>query len=352
MDTKQKIQIVKWYYSGNSIKKIIELFTREYNDSPHPSTSSVFRLIKKFEATGFLDASHIKKNRPNRAVQQNIKEAVITCAESNARQSLMDISRQHGISKSTVHGILKKAKFYAYKINTCQQLKEVDYENRLQFCKIMMDKIDDDGALLNNILFTDESTFVLTHSPNKQNTRFWSKDNPRESIESHTQYQEKLNVWLGIWGENVIGPIFIDGNLNAEKYLNLLMNDVQSRVQRVAADNGRIVFQQDGAPPHTARFVVEYLHAKYPGRWIGKYGPIEWPPRSPDFAPLDFGIWGHIKNRIYNGMEIESLEDLRDLIIGECERLTPQHLQNVLNSFSKRIEMCYAVGGGHFELYL
>ncbi|XP_066582139.1 uncharacterized protein [Prorops nasuta] len=214
-----------------------------------------------------------------------------------------------------------------------------------------MQKIEEDSNLLNKILFSVESTFVLVPSPNKQNTRLWSQSNPYEYTESHTQYQQKVNVWLGILCENIIGPIFINGNLNSEKYLTMLKEEVDPRVLSIT-ENSNVVFQQDGAPAHTARVVVQYLHAKYPGRWIGKNGPVEWPPRSPDLAALNFGIWGILKNEIYNALEIESLEDLKNKIIAGCERITLQQLQHVLQCFVKRLEYCSAVAGGIFEPYL
>ena len=37
----------------------------------------------------------------------------------------------------------------------------------------------------------------------------------------------------------------------------------------------------------------------YPGLWIGKGGPVAWPPRSPDLTLLDFFLWGHIKSLVY-----------------------------------------------------
>jgi hypothetical protein len=43
---------------------------------------------------------------------------------------------------------------------------------------------------------------------------------------------------------------------------------------------GRIHFQQDGAPPHYLEEVREFLNTRFPGRWIGRAAPIEWPPRS------------------------------------------------------------------------
>jgi hypothetical protein len=32
--------------------------------------------------------------------------------------------------------------------------------------------------------------------------------------------------------------------------------------------------------------VLSGMH--FPGRWVGRDGPIPWPPRSPDITPLDF----------------------------------------------------------------
>lgn len=31
-----------------------------------------------------------------------------------------------------------------------------------------------------------------------------------------------------------------------------------------------------------------WLDWKYPGHWIGRHGPVEWKPRSPDLITLDF----------------------------------------------------------------
>ncbi|XP_066600766.1 uncharacterized protein [Prorops nasuta] len=312
------------------------MFQREFDSNrPAPSSSMVIRLIKKFEETGCLDQSHHKQQRPTRALSENVKDNIKNCVRNNPCQSLSDISREIGISVSSVHKTLKAEKFRAYKVFHCQELKEADYEKRHNFCKIMLDKVDSDANFVKNILFSDESTFVLVHAPNKQNTR----------------YQKKLNVWLGILGENIIGPIFIEGNLNADKYLQLIRDEVDGRVRSVTANTEIITFQQDGAPPHTARMVTHYLHQKYPGRWIGKNGPIEWPPQSPDLAPLDFGIWGMVKNRMYD-LEIETLQQLKDCIIEECESITPLQLQNVLQCFVKRLETCSAVAGGLFEHYL
>lgn len=37
----------------------------------------------------------------------------------------------------------------------------------------------------------------------------------------------------------------------------------------------------------------------FPDWWIGRDGPINWPPRSPDISPLDFFLWGYVKDIVY-----------------------------------------------------
>ena len=53
---------------------------------------------------------------------------------------------------------------------------------------------------------------------------------------------------------------------------------------------GRIHFQQDGAPPHYLGEV-----RPFPRSWIGRAAPIAWPPRSPDLTPMDFSYGDSLK---------------------------------------------------------
>jgi hypothetical protein len=59
------------------------------------------------------------------------------------------------------------------------------------------------------------------------------------------------------------------------------------------------LFQQDGAPPYFHKEVTNFLNRKFTEKWIGRVGPVTWPPRSPDLTPLDFFFWGYIKDAVY-----------------------------------------------------
>src|SRR5678816_3063044 len=57
--------------------------------------------------------------------------------------------------------------------------------------------------------------------------------------------------------------------------------------------------QHEGCPAHTARTVQHHLNVSHPGWWIGTWGPIPWPSRSPDLTQLEYYLWGYLKNRVY-----------------------------------------------------
>jgi hypothetical protein len=50
---------------------------------------------------------------------------------------------------------------------------------------------------------------------------------------------------------------------------------------------GRIHFQQEGAPAHYNAEVRENLSTRFPGRSIDTAAPIAWPPSSSDLTALD-----------------------------------------------------------------
>jgi hypothetical protein len=81
------------------------------------------------------------------------------------------------------------------------------------------------------------------------------------------------------------------------------------------------------APPRGVRIVREFLDIHFPGRWVGRDGPIPWPPRSPHITPLDFFLWVYVKDIVYK-TPMTSLEKLKLRIVAAIERITPRMLEN------------------------
>lgn len=200
-----------------------------------------------------------------------------------------------------------------------------------------------------------KNSLIGFESPNNSNdnscNRYWCTENPNEYRQDHTQRPQKLNVWAGILGSQIIGPFFINGNLNGARYLELLQTEIVPAIRNAAKaqnfDMMDVYFQQDGAPAHFSLTVRNYLNNVFPQRWIGRGGSIHWPARSPDLTPLDFFLWGYLKDHVFKTVP-EDLEELRNRILEKCIALN-NNLQNVQLAFKDRIFACLEVNGAHFE---
>lgn len=179
--------------------------------------------------------------------------------------------------------------------------------------------------------------------------RYWSRTNNHRQNLTHTQYNARVNVWAGIIGTALVGPYFIDGNLNSAKFLDLLRNQIVPRVQGLGIEFPW--FQMDGAPAHSTAAVTNFLNTIFPDKWIGRFGAIIWPARSPDLSPNDFFLSGYLKSKIYNNVNVTNIDDLKTRILTAFEELQskPHFLANCLQEFRNRLAYCMECEGGHFE---
>jgi hypothetical protein len=110
----------------------------------------------------------------------------------------------------------------------------------------------------------------------------------------------------------------------------------------------RDYFQHDRAPPHYVICVRRWLDLQFPVHWIGRRGPVEWPPKSPVLTPLDFYLWRLLKAIVYQ-VKIQNMDHLRERIRNACARLTPDLLKRVSLEWERHICMCYQCTGAHIE---
>ena len=132
-------------------------------------------------------------------------------------------------------------------------------------------------------------------------------------------------------------------------YLEFLENDLPAYLENVPlAVRLNLWYQQDGAPAHYARIVRMFLNQRFPNRWIGRGGPVLWPPRSPDLNPLDFFLWGYVKDAVYSKAPTTRL-NMMERIRRACEAITPLMLENVQRNFRCRLLLSLENNGAHFE---
>ena len=61
------------------------------------------------------------------------------------------------------------------------------------------------------VFFSDEAHFHLSGYVNKQNMRYWSRDNPRE-LHQRPLHSERVTVWCALSQVGIIGPWFFEEN--------------------------------------------------------------------------------------------------------------------------------------------
>lgn len=335
--------------------EVAGIFREKYPNLPPISQGTISKIESRFREHGHVrDLPRQRQPKINEDVKVNLLLAI----QENPVTSARELARESDVSHKSVLKVIKSAKMHPYKMQMLHELTEDDPDRRIEFCEQMMHSLDNNHFSLDWIIFSDECTFSLNGSVNRKNCRYWAENNPHWMRETHSQFPGKLNVWAGIVGDRVIGPIFFEENLTGERYLRFLQEDLTPSLAAIfpnAEDNAifddRLWFQQDGAPPHYAVVVRQYLDEAFPQRWIGRRGPIEWPARSPDLNPLDFFLWGYLKSKVYV-TKPHDLEDLKAKLRHEIRQITPQMLHNVKNGFYHRLGLCQDKNGAHFEHFL
>ncbi|XP_074032655.1 uncharacterized protein [Leptinotarsa decemlineata] len=246
-------------------------------------------------------------------------------------------------------------KKYPFHGTGVQGLEETDPARRIRFCRFLLNADIDDAWFLKSILWTDESKFSREGITNFHNLHEWAdKDsNPNWKKQISFQRQFSINVWAGVIGRSLVGPHILPDNLNGQNYLEFMINDLPMLLYDAEVpilDTDRpITFQQDGCPAHWAVSVREHLNRCFPSNWIGRDGPIPWPARSPDLTPLDFFVWGRVKELVYT-TEITTREELLQRIEAAFGIMEQEMQMKVTTTeVRNRCRKCIRNGGGHFE---
>lgn len=320
---------------GNTQEVIRQWKTRF--DSEPPDRRTIKATYDKFQETGSV-ADVPRSGRPPSAIGEEELQAVDSYLEENPRSSVRNLAHATGMSSTAAHHATKILGFSSYRPQRVVKLTEEDFDVRLEFCETMVQRFHQDSSLMDKIVWSDESQFCLNGQVNRHNCTYWAKQNPHVRFEVATDPRGVM-VWCGITSSRLIGPYFFDGPVNGAAYLQMLEEYVWPQMTRRG-----LHFQHDGASAHYALQVRNWLNTKLPGRWIGRRGPTEWPPRSPDLTPCDFYLWGRLKNIVYRERPA-TLDQLRDSIRTACAEIPQTELAKVCQSVASRFQACIDLGG-------
>lgn len=323
------------------------IYKQKYPDRRHPDSRVFERIKHQFEETGTIIDG--KSERYQSVTNEEACFNVALNLVENPHSSTRSISREMGISQTSVSRMVRKLKFHPYHMQLLQELTERDFERRMRFCQWGLEKIDQDVNFFNNVIFTDEATFHSNGNVNRHNMHYYATENPHFIRCEDRQHRWSLNVWGGIFNETVIGPYFFDEHLNGTNYLAFLRGPFQDFLDNFPlAVIQRAWLQQDGAPAHYSVTVRQFLDVEFDGKWIGRGGPIEWPRRSPYLTKMDLFLWGYVKGIIYQTSPTTQ-EDMKNRIRRAFREIPIEMLRCVEQSFRHRLRTCVVQNGRHIE---
>ncbi|CAB0030949.1 unnamed protein product [Trichogramma brassicae] len=156
-------------------------------------------------------------------------------------------------------------------------------------------------------------------------------------------------TWIGIIGEEFIGPYFFEVNITGRLYAGFLRRIALPRLREVNPDAW---WQQDGSPVHGSRKSRANLNSLFPNRWIGRGGPIPWPAKSPDLTVCDYGLWADLKRRVHKRGPPANVEELTRFIEKECRQYPRESIRRATSSMKRRMTLCLRENGGHYQQFL
>lgn len=336
---------------GNA-RAAVRRYSEKYPRRNVPNYKTFLTTERRLRECGTLKPRNMDRGRERIVRTTQNEENVLDILEENPSISTRRVAVQTHMSHSVVWRIAKEHQLHPYHYRQVQDLSLNDINLRMQFCELILSRHNRIPTFLSRIIFTDEATFTKSGIFNMHNAHIWAEENPHARKITHYQHSFKINVWAATLGNMLLGYHILQGNLDGEMYHDFLSTKLFEFLENIPLARRRTLwYMHDGAPPHFSQQCRAWLNEHFRNRWIGRGNdaPIKWPPRSPDLNPLDFTIWGQMKDKVY-AEPVDNVEQLHQRIEVAFSQLTEEHrLDRILFSVERRLHQCIRSDGGHFE---
>lgn len=262
--------MVKKYCELKSYTLVRRSWRTNFKNDIVPNVRTIKRTIDSFNKTGSVASLPPLRPTPSQK-REDAKNQLKEMFSAHPSLSIRKASANTGMSYGMVQRVLKEdLHLKPYKLHEWHQLLESDYEKRVKFADFFMGLPKN---ALARLVCCDEAYFYLTRQINSQNDRMWLESKPTDKIE-RPLHDQKVLVWCAISCGQTYGPYFFEESVNQHNYLKMLKNFFYKRHCQMPNYN-LYYFLQDGATPHTANSVQNYLKSKFLGRFFDK---DQWPP--------------------------------------------------------------------------
>jgi transposase len=304
------------------------------------------RIVKKYYETGSVAQRPGSGRKP--IVTAWMQRHVIDLAKKNCHMKFKDIGKQLNpkISASSVRRILKEAGFAKRKARKVIYLTEEQKEKRVEWARKFEDWGSEDWA---RVIWSDEVYVVLG---DWKGSVFVTRNLQEEFhedcvIPKFKQSNLRIMAWSCIM-KGKKGPLVVldylggrGGGMTAARYQEQVLEKVvHDFYQEASEERGWVLFEQDGAPSHTAKSTIKWLERNL-------VETMPQPAGSPDVVPIE-ALWHTLKEIICACSHIPTTLDKLKIAVSEAwDEIPLEEVDKHIATMNKRVQAVMAANGGH-----
>jgi transposase len=132
----------------------------------------------------------------------------------------------------------------------------------------------------------------------------------------------------------------IEGKMDADLYINILEQNLDSSLKYYNKNIQDILFQQDNGPKHTSKKARNWFQQQ-------EIQVIPWPAQSPDLNPIEH-LWNHLKKNLEEYPKPpEGMVELWERVNREWNEIEVGVFQNLIESMPRRIQAVVKAKGDY-----
>ncbi|GBM26206.1 Transposable element Tc1 transposase [Araneus ventricosus] len=210
---------------------------------------------------------------------------------------------------------------------------------RLQWTREHRDRTMDEWK---RVAWSDESRFLIHHVDGRVSVRSLPGEQLLPSCTTgHTQVGGGGIMLWGTFSWAALGPVVVvEQTMKAANYLNIIADQLHPYMAFVFP-TGNGIFQQDNAPRHKARIVLEWFE-----EYIDEFHLMSWAPNSPYLNPMEH-IWDVMERQLRaQTPPCPNISTLRDRYLDIWYNLSPVMYQKLVASMPRRVTAVLKGKGG------
>lgn len=306
-----------------------------------PSQRFIYQWVAQFKHGRTSVHDEKSSGRPVE-VSDDKKEKLKEIIQYDRKITTRQITAELNISKGTLHGFLKElgirklcSRFVPHFLTgeMCQR--------RLECCLANLALYEQIGEkFLRNIVTMDETPISLYLPESKRESKEWKfpDERPTRKLKSSLTHRKVLMLTVYWDWSGVLSVDYTDGSCNTDYYVGQMQT---ARKCRRKPRGEELWLLQDNAPCHTSNVAqTEILK-------VG-FSLLRHPPYSPDLAPSDFYLFGHLKRHL-RGQVFESKEEVKLAVDDFLQRQPQNFFKKAFDQLLARWKKCVDANGSYIE---